>query len=115
MRYSEFLEQFALVAHEFYVDEDGLIRNFGFDDECPITRVCRATTSFDYDIVEVEDAANELNLDPALADELVDTADNNNKKDAPGWITHYSPHTRRDLEALIKKGNISKKERSRDI
>lgn len=96
MKYFEFLDEFAKVAHEFEVVTDGQIR-IAYPEawECPITRVCRAVKNRSFNIDLVEQAARELDLDECLAQEIVDSSD---------WYGDArSARTRRDLTELIDK------------
>lgn len=98
MKYFEFLDEFAKVAHEFKILKNGLIRA---GEECPITRLCRELTEAEYEIGQSEWAATALDLDYALAQEIADSADNVRGR---GW--HFSARTRRDLTQLIEKGKL---------
>jgi len=98
MKYFEFLEAFAKVAHEFKEVEggdmdDGPILRAG--KHCPITKVYQQLTGKDIRSDFVDDAAKALNLDFPLAQEIADSSD---------WYgPHKSARTRRDLEQLIEK------------
>ena len=101
MKYFEFLEAFAKVAHEFEV-RDNKLRTGEGNLECPITRVCRELTSQWYDLYLVDSAAIDIGLDFALAQEIADTSDDRHDNE-PDYMPTFSARTRRDLTELIEK------------
>ena len=107
MRYHDFLDEFAKVAHEFTITKRGMIRAKGKGRRtfCPITKVAVEKGQPYLGPSYAGDMAGELKIDMVLAQELVDSSDNITKSDY--WNierrSHFSARTRRDLEQLIEK------------
>jgi len=97
MKYFEFLDEFAKVAHGFdLVDDNARIR---CGNMCPITLVCEKLKGIYYGMGEVSQASATLDLDPVITAEIVAAADNRQGD-------HFSARTRRDLTELIEKGKL---------
>ena len=94
MKYHEFLDEFAKVAHEFRVTRVFTLRA---DNTCPITKVCNILKGTQFMSMEVEKAAEILDLDPVISQEIIAASDHHTPSD------HYSARTRRDLTELIEK------------
>jgi len=104
MRYHEFLKEFGKLAHKFEIRPDHFIRTTVGYLECPITRVCRELTGKTFSTDEAPNAAQEMNLDELVAQEIIDSADNRRTREA-GYSPHFSAHTRRDLTQLMEKAH----------
>jgi len=72
LRYHEFLEHFALVAHGFEIKKNKKIRA---GNACPITLLCEKLKGIHYQPAQAVHAAAHLDIDLALFHEIVTAAD----------------------------------------